>query len=156
MLTFGYFLAKTADLLAPALKRGSATDDAGNVFPVNAEHPDQRAVLLAALAPLAGKVGLGASGKAVVAGQLVAAGQSPVFTPIAGRPMNLICSGGAGIAAQLERSFDNGATWYVKISDALRAVTPETFTDTETEVGVQYRWNVTAIGSGTVTLRISQ
>ncbi|MBW6523420.1 hypothetical protein KZ810_07905 [Sphingomonas sp. RHCKR47] len=105
---------------------------------------------------LAGTSGLGQSGKTPAASQRTTAGVGDAFTPIAGRTMNLVCSGGSGVVAQLERSFDNGATWYVKISDALRAATPETFTDTETEVGVQYRWNVTAIASGTVTLRISQ
>lgn len=105
---------------------------------------------------LAGTAGLSASGKAPATNQRTTAGVGDAFTPIAGRTMNLLCSGGSGVTAQLERSFDNGVTWFVKISDALRAVTPETFTDTETEVGVQYRWNVTAITGGTVTLRISQ
>lgn len=176
-------------------------DGPRGITPYSAEHPDQRAELIAALAPLAkligapasdgkleavrallagtlsmglpdgaanaarqdlqlallaGTSGLGQSGKAPVSLTRTEVGVSPAFIPIAGRAMNLLCSGGAGVQAQLERSFDGGATWYVKINDALRAVTPETFTDTETEVGVQYRWNLIAITGGTVTFRISQ
>lgn len=180
-MSLTFLTMRLKDALGDPFLRVIGRRDDGSVVPVNVEDAEQRATLLGALAPLAGTLsiglpdgaanaarqdlqlallagtsGLGQSGKTPVAVTRTTAGTSPAFTPLAGRTMNLLCAGGSGVVAQLERSFDGGATWYVKISDALRAVTPETFTDTETEVGVQYRWNVTAIGSGTVTLRISQ
>jgi hypothetical protein len=45
-LTLGWFLGRAADLTN--IKRGSFHDEAGLEFPINAEHPDQRAALLAA------------------------------------------------------------------------------------------------------------
>jgi hypothetical protein len=151
-LTFGHFLAKTADLLAPAIKRASAVDDDGNVLGVNAEAPDQRAALIAALLGASEQ----ASGRAPIAGNRTTAGNVGPFTPIAGRAFNVTIAGGEGVSAQIERSFDAGANWYVKYRAADLAALPPTFSDTESEVGVQYRVVVTAIASGTVTIRLSQ
>jgi hypothetical protein len=78
------------------------------------------------------------------------------FTPIAGRGFNVTIDGGVGVAAQLERSFDGGATWFVKYRASDVAANPPSFTDTEAEAGVQYRVVVTAITDGTVTIRLSQ
>jgi hypothetical protein len=55
-LSLGWFLGRAADLTN--IKRGRYRDDAGVDFPINAEHPDQRAALLAAFA------GLGSEGRA--------------------------------------------------------------------------------------------
>jgi hypothetical protein len=101
------------------------------------------------------------SGKAAVAGTVTPGtlATTPIvgpFTPIAGRGFNVTIDGGAGVAAQLERSFDGGATWFVKYRASDIAANPPSFTDSESEVGVQYRIVVTAITGGTVTIRLSQ
>lgn len=96
------------------------------------------------------------SGKAAVTGQLTAAGTVGPFIPIAGRYFNVTIAGGTGVAAQLERSFDNGATWVVKYRASDMAALPPSFSDVETEVGVQYQISVTAIDSGTASVRLSQ
>lgn len=93
---------------------------------------------------------------APVTGTRTSAGVVGPFTPLAGRPFNVTVSGGAGVSARLERSFDGGTTWFVKLRPTDITALPESFSDTEAESGVQYRLNVTAIASGTVTLRLSQ
>lgn len=133
-------------------------DGADGLSPVNAEHPEQRAALIAALGRLPTYA---ASGKAAVTGTVTPANlaTAPIvgpFTPIAGRPFNITADGGVGVAAQIERSFDGGATWFVKYRAADLAALPPTFSDTESELGVQYRVVVTAITGGTVTIRLSQ
>jgi hypothetical protein len=55
-LTLGWFLGRAADLTN--IKRGSFHDEAGLEFPINAEHPDQRAALLAAFDGLGSEAAL--------------------------------------------------------------------------------------------------
>lgn len=68
--------------------------------------------------------------------------------------------GGAVATVALERSFDDGATWFVVSKNSV----PEdaSYTDNvdavieESEPNVLYRWNCTAFTSGGITYRISQ
>lgn len=55
-LSLGWFLGRAADLTN--IKRGRYRDDAGVDFPINAEHPDQRAALLAAFTGLGSEAAL--------------------------------------------------------------------------------------------------
>jgi hypothetical protein len=65
-LTLGWFLGRAADLTN--IKRGRYRDDAGVDFPINAEHPDQRAALLAAFGPLGTEAALQAILAKLIAG----------------------------------------------------------------------------------------
>jgi lysophospholipid acyltransferase (LPLAT)-like uncharacterized protein len=71
---------------------------------------------------------------------------------------NLTLSGGTGVVAQLERSFDGGVTWAVCTALGFPVVFGSGITEPvqETENGVLYALNVTAIASGTLTIRASQ
>lgn len=92
-------------------------------------------------------------------GTFVATGLSNPLKPISGRDFNITIGMGASPAVatvQVERSFNNGATWYVVLTDAMRTSLPESFTLNESEAGVLYQLNCTGYTSGTVTYRISQ
>lgn len=100
-----------------------------------------------------------------VTSTFTATGQSGAFAPtISARStvnaFNISASGTFVATVQLERSFDNGGTWFVCSSDA--AGTPASWTapfsvvGEEPTQGVLYRLNCTAYTSGTVTYRISQ
>lgn len=114
--------------------------------------------------PLPVSEGFGASGVDPVLHNFNAAPtQSPAaFTPLAGRPFNvdLVFSNDAdGIAMQLVRSFDHGATWSPLTAagqpvGSWAAGGSEHFQ--ESEVGVQYALQMTARNAGSVTTRISQ
>jgi len=95
-----------------------------------------------------------ASGVTPVTGTFTATGSSASFSPILGRDFNITISGGVG-AVVVERSFDNGTTWYAVITDALRIALPESFTLNESEPSL-YRVRCTTFTSGTFTYRISQ
>ena len=86
-----------------------------------------------------------------------APGASPAIL-LQGR-FNLTLSGSfTGLAATLQRSFDGGATW----ASCTNLGAPTVFTAAaselgeEPEPGVLYRVNVTAIASGSVSVRLSQ
>ncbi len=122
---------------------------------------DRNEPLLNALAPIAGKVGLSSSDKVPVIGEVTPAtlATAPIigpFSPVAGRPFNVTIAGGEGVVATIERRFAGDATWYVKYPDDLRRSLPPTFSDSESEVGVDYRVVVSAIATGAVTVRLSQ
>jgi hypothetical protein len=71
---------------------------------------------------------------------------------------NLTLTGGTGVIGQLERSFDGGTT-YVPCTALGQPVTFNTNASEpliETEDGVLYAFNVSAIASGTLTIRASQ
>lgn len=131
-------LAALAGTLITALPTGAATDAKSEAI---------RALLAATS-------GFTASGITPAVSALTATGQSAALTPIAGRPFNVTISGTFSATAQIERSF-NGTTWFAVLTDALRQTLPPSFSLTETEVGVQYRVNVTAFTSGTVNIRLS-
>lgn len=63
-----------------------------------------------------------------------------------------------GLSATLQRSFDDGATWVDCTNGGLLLTLtgPASEVCNEPEAGVLYRVNVTAIASGTVTVRLSR
>lgn len=63
---------------------------------------------------------------------------------------------GAVASVRLERKFPWSPTWFVVITDTMRESIPESFTMTESEAGVAYRWNCTDYTSGNVTHGLSQ
>jgi hypothetical protein len=138
-----------------ALKQRRIMDEGGTgITPYNAEHPDQRAALIAAL----GSLGVYApSSLAAVTTALSAAGQSGAFTPILGRPFNVTHKPSTDFAGsyQLERKFTGDAAWYAVLKYTDLVDLPETFSLTETESGVTYRWNMTVRTAGSVNVRIS-
>jgi hypothetical protein len=103
--------------------------------------------------------GVSASDLTPVAGSFSSIGQSAHFTPIAGRDFNIqvIFSGAVG-QVNLERTFD-GINFYPITGSGVGIMR---FTNDaneqwgDSEVGVQYRLNCTALSAGTVTYRISQ
>ena len=72
----------------------------------------------------------------------------------------LLSFGGASAFIDLERSFDNGASWHVASKDSVP--NPATYTDDingvieEYEADVLYRFNCTSYTSGTINYRISR
>lgn len=100
-----------------------------------------------------------------VTGTFTETGQSASFIPtIAARSttnaFNVSASGTFVATVQLERSFDNGTSWFVCSSDASGTAAswtaPFSVIAEEPTPGVLYRLNCTAYTSGTVTYRISQ
>jgi hypothetical protein len=70
---------------------------------------------------------------------------------------NITFSGGSGVAATIQKSYDNGSTWHnLTALGATVVFTAGTEPIEETELGVLFRVNVTAITSGTLTVRASQ
>jgi len=90
-----------------------------------------------------------------ITGTFTAAGRSAIFDPSTGRDFNITISGGSA-TIRVERSFDQGATWFTVVTDDLRRSLPESFTLSEGEADVIYSLNCTAFSSGPVTYRISQ
>ena len=94
-----------------------------------------------------------------VTGTFTGTGQSAAVA-IWGKANLLLDFSGASGTVVLERSFNNGGTWYVvsKDSDGVDA----SYTDDlnayieEPESRVLYRWNCTVYASGTITYRISK
>jgi hypothetical protein len=72
-LSLGWFLGRAADLTN--IKRGRYRDDAGVDFPINAEHPDQRAALITALGLLGTEATLEAIRDRLIATPATAAAQ---------------------------------------------------------------------------------
>jgi len=94
---------------------------------------------------------------AVLQWSTAAPGASPAIL-LQGR-FNLTLSGSfTGVAAALQRSFDNGATWVTCSSLGAPVVFNGAASEVcdEPEAGVFYRVNVTAIASGSVSVRLSQ
>jgi hypothetical protein len=100
-----------------------------------------------------------------VTGTFTATGQSASFAPSVDarsttNGFNVSASGTFVATAQLERSFDNGVSWFVCSSDAAGTAAswtaPFSVVAQEPTAGVLYRLNCTAYTSGTVTYRISQ
>jgi hypothetical protein len=100
-----------------------------------------------------------------VTGSFTATGQSAPFAPLVAQRntangFNVSVSGTFVATVQLERSFDNGTTWFVCSSDASGTTAswtaPFSVIAEEPEPGVIYRLNCTAYTSGTATYRISQ
>ena len=94
-----------------------------------------------------------------VTGTFTATGQSD-SVGIWGKANLLLDFSGASATVVLERSFDQGGTWYVvsKDSDGVDASYIDDLNAyiEEPESQVQYRWNCIAYTSGTVTYRISK
>lgn len=101
------------------------------------------------------------NGREMATGVLQWSTAAPAASPailLQGR-FNLTLSGSfTGLAAALQRSFDGGATWV----NCTNLGAPTVFTAAASEVceepeaGVFYRVNVTAIASGSVSVRLSQ
>ena len=101
------------------------------------------------------------AGKNVVAGTFTATGQSASFA-VRGK-FNALLSGGVATVA-IEKSYDEGTTWYA-IQDVPGTILgPFTMASDlqlnavleEIEASMLYRFNCTAFTSGTVTFRLSQ
>lgn len=101
---------------------------------------------------------------ASVTGTFGATGQSGPFAPsLRGRDsaqFNVSVSGTFVATIVIERSFDNGTTWFVCSSDgagtAASYTAPFSVVVEENEQKTLYRLNCTAYTSGTGTYRISQ
>ena len=65
-----------------------------------------------------------------------------------------------GLIIQLERSFNNGVTWFPVSKDAsgvaITFTTPVSLSGYEYESGVQYRFNCTGLTSGSALCRLSR
>ncbi len=168
-LTPGWFLGRAADLTN--IKRGRLRDDDGIDYPMNAEHPEQRNVLLSALAAIVTALSrvktqpdFAPSGVAPVVaifsgagGAVPSAGASLTFTPPAGRGFKAWSRPSADFAGsyQLECQPIADGDWLVVLSYAILAATPELQTITENQTACPYRWNVTARTAGSVTVGIA-
>ena len=108
-LSLGWFLGRAADLTN--IKRGRYRDDAGVDFPVNAEHPEQRSALLAAVAGSASDPGtafIDRSISALSASQ--AAGTALVIAANANRRVFAITSTNDG-SLYIASAAGNGFYW---------------------------------------------
>ena len=161
-LTPGWFLGRAADLTN--IKRGRLRDDDGIDYPTNAEHPEQRNVLLSALAAIVTALSrvktqpdFAPSGVASVAQALAVAGASNLFNPPAGRGFKAWSRPAADFVGsyQLECQPIAGGDWIVVLSYAILVATPELQTITENQSACPYRWNVTVHTAGSVTVGIS-
>lgn len=104
---------------------------------------------------------LAPSGVPPVTASLSSVGNTSAFAAVAGRPINVSITGTAvGLSARLVRSFDSGATWLpLTVAGQSYGVWTGNVSEqawVETEAAVRFRVEVTAITSGTATIRISQ
>jgi hypothetical protein len=138
--------------------------EAGVITPYNAEHPDQRSILLLALKAISDALfrvkiqpDYAASGVAPVTQALAAAGASNLFTPPAGRGFKAWSrpTGDFNGSYQLECQPIAGGDWIVVLSYAILAATPELQTIIENQTACPYRWNVTARTAGSVTVGLA-
>jgi hypothetical protein len=159
-LSLGWFLGRAADLTN--IKRGRYRDDAGVDFPINAEHPDQRAALLAAFAGLGSEAALQAILSKLIAAPATDAKVEAVRALLAG---TLVVSAAAlplpsGAATGTKQ--DAGNTSLASIAAALGATlnvlpiikpwaswAPATAIDMRNYAGVEIQ--VTAAGAATFT-----
>ena len=103
--------------------------------------------------------GLLPSGVAPVTGTFAATGRSASFAPLADRAFNVTLWGVFAAEARLERSFDEGATWFplTAAGQPLYDFTaPASEVAQEAEAGVLYSLNCTSFTSGTINYRVSQ
>lgn len=101
---------------------------------------------------------LPASGRTPIEDSFTATARSASFTPIAGRGFNITISGTFSATVTLERSFDDGGTWYPLTGAGYPLynwTAPASETAVDDEDGVIYSLNCTWV-SGTVDYRISQ
>lgn len=104
------------------------------------------------------------SGVAPLTQSFTAPGNTSAWTPVAGRLINVTITGAAaGLSVRLVRSFDAGSTWSpLTVSGQAWAVwtgnvSEQAWVETEAPaVPIRYRAEVTAIASGTATIRLSQ
>jgi hypothetical protein len=100
--------------------------------------------------------------KKVVSGSFTATGQSPHFPTQNGKVFSIALTGTAVGSVQLEKSFDEGATWCQLYAGGVQlkqwSYTGTNIAETyeESEAGVLYRLNCTSYTSGTLTYRLSQ
>jgi len=114
--------------------------------------------------PDASTPAFGASGVTPISQAFTAAGNSASWSPVAGRPINVTITGTAtGLSVRLVRSFDNGSTWSpLTVNGQPWAVwtgnvSEQAWVETEAPATpIKYRAEVTAIASGTATVRLSQ
>lgn len=96
----------------------------------------------------------------VYSGTFTGTGQSPTFGAQPDYPLNITLSGTFSATVQLERSFDNGSTWFSLTVDSSPWAVYSTPVSEQawvpTEAGILYRLNCTSYSSGTVTYRVSQ
>ena len=97
----------------------------------------------------------------LVTGALTATGSSATVFPrsdLIATAFNLSLWGSFSATVQIQRSFDNGATWLPRTSNGtvIAYTAPCSEIVAEPESGVAYRVTVTAFSSGTVNYRISQ
>ncbi len=123
---------------------------AGSVPTVVSVDPDTGCVLTTETLP--------ASGRTPVEGNFTATGRSATFGPIPGRGFNITLSGTFVATVILERSFDQGATWYPLTGSGYpiynwTAAASEMAVEDETDVIYSLRCVWT---SGTAAYRISQ
>jgi hypothetical protein len=94
-----------------------------------------------------------------VTGTFIATGNSSNFKPIAGRSFNITISNIFNAILILERSFDNGQTWFPLTANGIPILTfssPVSEQWGDEEYNVVYRLSCTQYVSGTVNYRISQ
>jgi hypothetical protein len=123
-LTLGWFLGRAADLTN--IKRGSFHDEAGLEFPVNAEHPDQRAALLAAFNGLGTQATLEAILAKLVATPATAAAQETQRVLLAQIASALATEGGYldGVEGLLGTSNTSLAAIVTALAATLKVQTP--------------------------------
>jgi hypothetical protein len=95
-----------------------------------------------------------------VSGTFSATGQSATFKPVNSYFDALLnAASWTSSSVQLERSFDDGTTWYIASVDALgtTAVYTQNFNGVgfEYNPSVVYRWNCTAYGGSAIIYRLS-
>jgi hypothetical protein len=155
---FGYLKGLLSAIQTKTIKTASkGTTDAGN--PTSKDIDSDTQALHMVLAEAAKTNGVPASGLTAIVGSFSAIGQSAPFTPIAGRDFNihLIFSGAIG-QVNLERSFDEINFFPLTGSGVgiMRFTADANEQWGDSEVGVQYRLNCTALSAGSVIYRISQ
>ena len=94
-----------------------------------------------------------------VFGSLSAGGLTPSFLPLAGRAFNISLWGSFVATVELQRSFDEGASWLPITASGIQLyawTAPASESAQEDEVGVLYCLNCTSYVSGTVNYRVSQ
>jgi len=104
------------------------------------------------------------SGVAPLTQSFTATGNTSAWVPVAGRPINVTITGTAtGLSVRLVRSFDGGATWSpLTVNGQPWAVwtgnvSEQAWVETEAPATpIRFRAEVTAITSGTATVRLSQ
>jgi hypothetical protein len=136
-----------------------AADDVGGVFYPRTKMvhgPDGTAVDVSIASPLPTSRILAATGITPITATLNTVAATSAFAPILGRAFNVTHKPAAFAGSyQLERKFADDANWYVMLAYSDLTDLPQSFSLEETEAGVTYRWNMTAVSAGSVAVRIS-